>query len=293
VRNRLEDTVLALRFLRHESCSVLPMNIRPKSLTGIALVAFLVMVRPADGAPTLRAEVLDDRAVAGRPVHVEYAVEWEGAPDAYVVEPPVLDVAHDWTSAEVVRSAARVDNGVNSLRYTLALETDNPGEHQTPVVTVAYYPTVSGESEPVKDVLYSERFPVRVGRPFDARLYPVIALAVALTVLAGGYALRVRRMRQAAMPGAGLEDPVPSILHAARGHRLDGDYYAYYRELSRAVSHLSNVPEAKALKTRLKEMSDAVGYKAAVPTPDELDGDLRDVERAYTSWKQTMHAKQA
>ena len=73
-------------------------------------------------------------------------------------------------------------------------------------------------------------------------------------------------------------------VHEARRHRLDGDWYAFYRALGRAMARLR--PEADALTRRFEARANEVGYGGIRPTDDELDGAMRDAERALTDWKQ-------
>lgn len=275
---------------RHDSCVFFPMN----SVSTFCFSAFTALLvfgsLHASAVPSLRALPNQDSAVAGRAYHVEYAVEWEGGAGAFIVEPPVVDAAEGWSAASIVGSTARAADGTNILHYTLELKTEQPGAHEVPGLTVTYYPPPAEETEAVKEILYVEGFPVEVGKPFDSRLYPAIGAAILLSGVAAFMVLRRRARHAVPNPGAGMSDPVPAILHAARGHRLDGDYYAFYRELGRAVAALPLTQETKSMRNKLNATWEAVGYKAVIPTVDELDGDLRDVERAYNAWQDHQKA---
>jgi hypothetical protein len=85
-----------------------------------------------------------------------------------------------------------------------------------------------------------------------------------------------RRKRAAAMsgaPGRTQREVVQALLHEARRHRLDGDFYAFYKTLQRAAQTLG-LEEAGALAQRTQ----AVGYRGVRPTDDDMDGDIKRVE---------------
>jgi hypothetical protein len=79
-----------------------------------------------------------------------------------------------------------------------------------------------------------------------------------------------------------------TLLHEARRKRLDGDFYAFYQQLTAAVSVAQAHPDARALVTRLQERTREVGFKGIRPTEDELDGDAKAAEAVVDQWKKEM-----
>ena len=77
-------------------------------------------------------------------------------------------------------------------------------------------------------------------------------------------------------------------MHSARQHRLDGDFYRFYLDLSRAAEALHATGEAPELAATFKTRAQEAGYKGARPTDDQMDGDLRDLERAAARHKETL-----
>jgi hypothetical protein len=81
---------------------------------------------------------------------------------------------------------------------------------------------------------------------------------------------------------------VQGALHAARRQRLDGKFYEFYLELGRAAAALPSEGRPPGLAETLKARAQEVGYKGVRPTDDRMDGDVRDVERALTRYKETL-----
>ena len=73
---------------------------------------------------------------------------------------------------------------------------------------------------------------------------------------------------------------VQDALHKARQQRLDGQFYEFYVELSRAAGLVANGSEGRDVAVLIKAHAEEVGYKGLRPTDDQMDGDFGDVERA-------------
>jgi hypothetical protein len=81
---------------------------------------------------------------------------------------------------------------------------------------------------------------------------------------------------------------VAEAVRLARVHRQEGDFYKFYLELARAASALPDPGEPPNLAAALKARAQEAGYKGARPTDDQMDGDLRDLERAVARHKETL-----
>jgi hypothetical protein len=103
-----------------------------------------------------------------------------------------------------------------------------------------------------------------------------------LAGLAGAVVVWLRRRPRA--PQGPRQDPVEAArdhVHAARRHRLDGDFYRFYQSLA-AAARTAGTPASLALAPRMDERAQQVGYQGVRPTEDELDGAVKDIERALT-----------
>jgi hypothetical protein len=77
-------------------------------------------------------------------------------------------------------------------------------------------------------------------------------------------------------------------LGCARRHRQEGDFYQFYVGLSRAAGTLPADGHAPELAATLKTRAQETGYRGVRPTDDQMDGDLRDVERAMARHKENL-----
>ena len=248
--------------------------------------ALIVMSSPAFAQPVMLRHELEHRPTAGKPFEIQYAVRWEGEPDAYLVEPLVADASEDWDVVQLARDTAFRNGDLNEHVFSVQLQSNEPGPREVPGMTVAYFMPVGDEESPAKEILYTDAFTLDIAEPVDRRIAVLAAVAVTLTGLAGLALWRSRRRGTPVTVSGPRDDSFAGALHSARAHRLDGDYYAFYQELTRAAAHLSPGEESKALRQRLSEQAKAVGFQARMPTPDELDGDLRDLERLHSSTAQ-------
>nr|AUN36964.1 hypothetical protein [uncultured bacterium] len=87
------------------------------------------------------------------------------------------------------------------------------------------------------------------------------------------------------------EDPlapwrtVEEALHNARRHRLDGDFYTFYRELQRLVKFVGGEVKSE-FGAKIDKRVEEIGFQNQTPTEDELEGIVRDLERALARWKE-------
>lgn len=265
-----------------------------------ALVSLLIagasLVASAD-VPTLSGVVTNGEfATPNQAYSVVYEITWEGDPGEYLIAPPEVE-AFTWGTARVARSRATAREGLNVLYYTLEFTAEGPGTYEIPGITFRYFtpdqvpqpgPTESGpgdagQADAEFPMLRAEPISLIVRAPSTVPLPALVTGALlACCALAGAWVFARRRRR--GTPPAQV-DPlaeVSAMVHAARGRRLDGDYYAFYCEMLKAVQRLEPGSAVGALQTALKNRAREVGFKGVRPTDDEMDGVERDVERAVS-----------
>ena len=261
-----------------------------------ALVLVLMVCGLAGAEPELKAIAQEKPARPHEVYRIVYETSWEGSPLAYSILPAEVD-AIDWGTATLPVVNATVRDGVNVVSQTLEIIPNGPGEFQSPNVRIAYLnPEATAPTEkpaPGTDPSGSSASPslradpftivVRPAR-FPAWLFGGLGASLFLLVL-GGWAVRRRRGRRIAdreigVPGAVDMTAVQDALHKARQRRLDGQFYEFYVELSRAAELVAKGSEGRDVAALIKAHAEEVGYKGLRPTDDQMDGDFGDVERA-------------
>lgn len=218
---------------------------------------------------------------AGKPLDLRYTLRWEGAPEDVVVFPVTVEPI-EGAKAMVLASEARAADGAVEVVQTIRVEFAAPVWGEWPPVTVAWAPAaaVQADAAPLRYMLEAPAIPLRI-RDYDLvrRQYLGGGVVAVLVLGAAGFVLLWRRKRRPSMARAGLPpgERLRLALHEARQHRLDGDFYGYYRALSGAA----RLTEDAALIERIAQRTRAVGYQGVKPVDDDLDGDFKDVERAF------------
>lgn len=172
----------------------------------------------------------------------------------------------------------------------LVVTATDPGEVELPslqlrAVAVADAAGLVGESVDLGGAVVVPTKPITITVSRDLTPYFTVggvALLVALLVVAGVVLFRKSRKQEASGVDTSLSpsEQAREHVHAARRHRLDGDFYQFYLSLSRAASALNL--EQGTVAPRLETRAQEVGYKGVRPTEDEMDGALKDIERALT-----------
>lgn len=118
--------------------------------------------------------------------------------------------------------------------------------------------------------------------------YLFIGVMLLGLVIAGG---SVAYGRRKALRDAPREDPlapwrtVEEALHSARRHRLDGDFYTFYRELQRLVKFVGGEVKSE-FGAKIDKRVEEIGFQNQTPTEDEIEGIVKDLERALARWKE-------
>lgn len=259
----------------------------------------------ADAAPELRIDMPERAPRVGEAFEVRAVVSWQGPSEQFRVVPGALE-APSWGEGTWDRVEAEQDGDHTALTFVARFVSREPGEVRVPELRLVYSdptekpisppptPSPTGEAEALPAVspthtLSAESFTLGVRADYRW-LYPYAFLVVMLigAVIAGGSVFMrrrkeeaVRRHREALAPWQTAE----AALHNARRHRLDGDFYSFYRELLRLVQHVGGEVKAEFAE-KLQKMVERVGYQGYKPNDDDIEGVLKDIERALARWKE-------
>jgi hypothetical protein len=261
------------------------------ALAAIVLAPWLAV--QAQDAPKLTVEPPKGAVRAGEPFEVGVTASWSGDSARFKVLPGDL-VNPAWGEAAWDRVEARkTADGVAHTFYAKFTATE-PGEFVVPVLRLKYT-DASQKAEanaPTSQSLQSDSISVTVSADYRWA-YPYIAGGVVLLGLAVSlgsiwYGSRKKQASDAPDPLAPWRT-VEDSLHNARRHRLDGDFYAYYREQLRIVQFVGGEVKSE-FGTKLKKQVEAVGFQGYTPTEDEIEGSMKDLERALARWKEGQAA---
>ncbi|MBN2312111.1 MAG: hypothetical protein JXR94_24245 [Candidatus Hydrogenedentes bacterium] len=272
--------------------------IRATNIPGIARAAVLAAVFAlpwwpahwASAAPEVNAIPDEQPAHPGEPFRIACEVSWAGEPDEFVIVSEIEPI--DWGDAAVTGARAFVRDGRNVVVQVIEVVPHEPGEYMTPAISIAYLPPAPPKAPggdgteaaaPASDSVPTLRvapFAIRVV-PDRSLLYGVLgACAAGVAMALGWWALRRKRAGRATAGTAPAVEPdmaaFAAALAEAKQHRLAGEYYDCYRGLSRAAAALLE----QELAGRLSLRAEQVGYRGARPTDDEVDSDVRALERA-------------
>jgi len=244
------------------------------------------------------------------PFRVTYEVSWPGDAGLYRVLPAEFDVP-GWGTLTLTSSRAFVRDGLNIVAQTLEAVASEAGTVAMPSVRIGYLTPATAPAQPAREgdsppsppsgnddnrhVLEADGFSVEVA-PSRAGLLAVIALCGAGVIAAAviGYAFWARRR------GRGVEETVveetsdwrtvEDALASAQRRRIEGKYYEFYCELSQAASLLPAAEGVSELRSALATRTKEVGYRGIRPQDDEMDGDMRAVQRAIRRDKEALEA---
>lgn len=262
----------------------------------MAAVIAAVVSGAAYGQPELRVSPAPRSVTEGEAFRVSYEISWTGSPSDYTVLPAEVEPL-DWGTCTLLPSKAYVRDGRNVIVQEVEFVANQLGEVQIPAVEFQYLrpEDVQKPEKPdtpmhlnVSDAppkLRADPFPLLVQpHTTPAWLFGVLGALFLFVLLYVGWRIR-RSSRRAA---ASVATPQTVDHHAVRSHlntakrlRLEGDFYGAYRELAAAGEHVqSRDPE---LSKRLARKTENVGYRGLRPTEDEMDGDVRAIERAMAA----------
>ncbi len=270
------------------------------SISRVLLAALTVLVS-VNAAAELATELRPPEHPVRPGEPSEFRVVLSGAEPgtAYTLLPPELTQEPQVSWGTLEWSALRVTTnatGEQEVSLALLVTATDEGDHEVPSLQVRALPItekapMSGETLdlttavliPTKPVTFAAKpdlTPIYLGIAAIVATLLLVALAVLLTLKS-----RARRKADVVVVGTPQEQ-AREHLHLARRHRLDGDFYKFYQSLSAAAKALeagSTQPSSvAALDTRAQD----VGYRGVRPTEDEMDGAIKDLERALTQRKE-------
>jgi len=193
----------------------------------------------AQDAPVVTLEPPKGAVRAGEPFEVGISASWAGESARFKVSPGDL-TNPAWGEAAWTRVEARKVADQTVQTFFAQFVATEPGAVAIPALRLTYTDTSqkADAGGPVSNQLQVEGFDLKVKADYRWA-YPYIALAVVVVGLGVSLASIWYGRRKAMVANA--PDPlapwrtVEESLHNARRHRLDGDFYAYYREQLRIV----------------------------------------------------------
>lgn len=262
----------------------------------MALAAILLtpwQVAWAADAPEVTVVHPEGAIRAGEPFEVGVTVSWTGESTRFNISPGEL-VNPAWGEGNWDRVEAEKSAGSTKQTFIARFTATEPGEISVPALRLTYVDTAeqAGENGRTSHQLEADGFPLTIRADYRWA-YPYAALAIVLVGI-GVSAASVwygRRRAQAANAPDALAPwrTVEESLHNARRHRLDGDFYAYYREQLRIVQFVGGEVKSE-FGSKLQKQVEAVGYQGHKPTEDEIEGSMKDLERALARWKEGQAA---
>ena len=258
------------------------------------LTALCLAVHALSAAePVLKVFPEGEVARPGKPFEVLYEISWPvGSPDyALAVSEPDTGA---WDRSEFGNMAGTLRDGENIVNVTLTLVAETSGTYVVPPMEISYFDRATivevGEKNArppafeADGTLSSEPLDIVV-RPARVVMWSGsgVLLALAAALIAWYYSRTGRRRTSQIAEPSSSRDVARELLHSARQHRLDGAFYEYYSDLCSAVSILGPSAQLKVLERKLQHTAREIGYKGVRPTDDDMDGAMRDVERAATN----------
>ncbi len=260
----------------------LAQNIGPACWAVVLALAGSAVAGPPELAPGMAA----GPARPGDACRIEYRVQWEGAPDEWLVMPPELPEP-GWAERGRVVLRAVSEGGEQTVTVEVTFTPIEEGDFEWPAVAIPVAaPPESGRLLDAEPALWLDADAVSVSvrpGPPAAWLAGAAAVLLAAAVAAAWVLVRRKRSGQAQAEAPPPYERARMRLHEARRRRLDGDWYGFYLELEGAMQELA--PAGGGLTERFARRAQEAGYGGVRPLDDEMDGAMRDAERALTDWR--------
>jgi hypothetical protein len=285
----------------------------------LSLVALVLLTCAANAQPELKVIPQQGPAHPGHAYRIVCEVSWAGKASDYSILPAEMDTI-DWGTVALTEVKAVVrdeaDGPRNIVSQTLEIIPNKAGEFKTPAIRIAYFnpeATPPAESAAPSAVTPgtappdSSASPSLGAEPFSLMVYPDrtpiwisggLGASLLLTALGWWSVRRLRRPQPLLVGSRVSEEPKPDTLNpifeeafrCARRRRQEGDFYQFYVELSRAAEALPAEGQEPELAATLKTRAQETGYRGVRPTDDQMDGDLRDLERAMARHKENLES---
>jgi hypothetical protein len=250
-------------------------------------------------APELKVIPQEAPAHSHQAYRVECEVSWVGNASDYAILPADA-VQIDWGTVSVTEMKAFVRDDTNIVTQTLAIVPNQKGDYTMPEIRISYLnpeatppaenpaPGTAPSASSASPSLRADPFEIVV-RPDMTYVWISGGLGASLLLTALGW-WSVRRFGHRPQPcpptaPSAVPSAVQEGLHRARQRRLDGNFYEFYQELARAAEAL---PDSGDLAGKLKTRAQQAGYQNTRPNDDQMDGDVRDVERALARHQESF-----
>jgi hypothetical protein len=281
----------------------------PRRWVGLLAAVLLGCAAWAEGAPEIRLQQPEGTVRAGEAFEVGVVAHWSGESSRFVVTPGELE-APAWGEAAWDRVEARQTADGTELTFFARFTAKEPGAISVQALHLNYIdpsappaPALSPDPAadpaapapapvPVQHTLQADGFELQVRADYRWA-YPYIFLCVmGLGFVLALVSIWYGRRKSAATPQEDALAPwrtVEDALHNARRHRLDGDFYKFYRELQRLVNFVGAELKSE-FGAKLDKRVEEIGFQGQAPTEDELEGIVKDIERALARWKEGQAA---
>lgn len=267
------------------------MHLRSHWLISFCCAALFAIrgITSATAVPSLEMHIGGSSAVVNEPYSVVYDVWWSGDASEYASVPPQVDV-EGWGTVENVTTSTHVEDGKNVIRHTITILPTEIGVFSVPETEVAYFSPadlLGVEDEEASTSAYPTLqagiLLVTVREPTDYLLNSVMFAGFGIILISCALFFRRRQAGLAARITEYSEISIPSIIHDARKHKLDRDFYSFFQGLLRAAGLLKDVEIRKELQKHYEELTLAAGYQGLVISDDDMDAAIEKLEAAHRS----------
>ncbi len=267
-----------------------------KNVTTIAfillLLFFIAIVSFADSKEAISINPVEKHIYTNQYFQILVQVNKEKGESPYCFFPPEFELKSDALSLDVKKMATHESKEEVTLEVLIEGMAKKPGDYKIGPIKIPYTLTSEGfESEFIKDntrVLPTSYWDVPAVQVkvedeqwVKYRRYSLLGGGIVCIIIisCGLWLWYSKRESQQVV----ISEPSSrESLHEARKHRLDGNYYEYFRTLYGVAEKIygrKKQPELANLMKKIKEKMNEVGYKGVKSTEAEMDGFWKEVEK--------------
>lgn len=260
--------------------------VRPPALCLLVLCGAVSLAASAD-LPKAEA-IKPDSVHPGQPATVVYRLSWPGSDDWRIPAPRIEQP--DWGQVQLQSTTTYTAADSTVVEFAVDVIPDETGQYELPRIEFEVYAAddlVKNEKAPLKEppapwtttqAVTADPITLAVTPDYRRWLPLAVGGGVAMLVLVAGGVLVLRSRPQSAAPAQPVSEDPREHVHAARKHRLDGNFYHFFLALAAAAGKLKG-PDAAKLAAQHTERAREVGYGGIRPADDEMDAALKDTER--------------
>jgi|GEM_PF-1447789 hypothetical protein len=277
-------------------CLYIGMKYKLSSYQWPAMVMVFLLNAMAWASFTIEANPQKYNAHPGEIFPVEYAIGSQDAGQAFVVLAPELP-ALDWCDTLLLEERARSADGRLQTLFLVGFVPGAAGDYEIPPLEFRVIPSdqesntgvLAVAADASAQLLHSTAIPVKVRSGHLAKNIALIFfVSLVFLLLLSAVVLRFKKKTEVENDGENTIEQATALLHKARRHRLDGDFYACYRALRQLcdLAAAQSGTKDEALCERLDTRIEDTGYRGVRPSDDMLEGDFKAVEKHVTNMKQ-------